>query len=602
MGVHVRVRLRRPRPHQPRGVREAARERPSGRRPRAPAERHGAGACPARGCGRASCAGRTSGRARTEGPQAPDVSSGAVHFGAHQDLELLALLVSLGALLVLAPTLRMPLPILLVLGGVVMGFIPGLPQVSLPPDVVLVGVLPPLLYSGAFFTSLRELRKNKRAVSFLAFGLVGATMAVVAVVSHEWIGLSWPVAFTLGAVVSPTDALAATEIMSRIGAPRRIVSLIEGESLVNDGTALVLYKAAVGAAVGGTFSLLDTSGRIVLNVVGGIAVGLAVGWVVRQVRKRLDDPPVEVALAVLSGYLAYLPAVAIGVSGVLAAVTIGVYMGWHTPELTNERTRLVGDSFWNIFVFLINALLFVLVGLQLRGIVDALTGISTAKLIGYSSLVAAAVIVTRIVCVPMFAYLPRLLFPRIRAADPYPPWQWPAVISWAGMRGAVSLVAALALPTDFPDRQLIVVLTFAVIVATLVIQGLTLPSVINVLGVHDDGAADREDAKARIKAAEAALARLEELVAEGAVREDTAERLRGALSFRANRFRARFDEDDDGAIEERSVAYQRVMRELIAAEQSALVHLRNERVIDDNVMQRVQHDLDLEAARLDADR
>jgi CPA1 family monovalent cation:H+ antiporter len=525
-----------------------------------------------------------------------------VHFGAHQDLELLALLVSLGALLVLAPTLRMPLPILLVLGGVVMGFIPGLPQVSLPPDVVLVGVLPPLLYSGAFFTSLRELRKNKRAVSFLAFGLVGATMAVVAVVSHEWIGLSWPVAFTLGAIVSPTDALAATEIMSRIGAPRRIVSLIEGESLVNDGTALVLYKAAVGAAVGGTFSLLDTSGRIVLNVVGGIAVGLAVGWVVRQVRKRLDDPPVEVALAVLSGYLAYLPAVAIGVSGVLAAVTIGVYMGWHTPELTNERTRLVGDSFWNIFVFLINALLFVLVGLQLRGIVDALTGISTAKLIGYSSLVAAAVIVTRIVWVPIFAYLPRLLVPRIRAADPYPPWQWPAVISWAGMRGAVSLVAALALPTDFPDRQLIIVLTFAVIVATLVVQGLTLPSVITVLGVHDDGAADREDAKARIKAAEAALARLEELVADGAVREDTAERLRGAFSFRANRFRARFDEEDDGAIEERSVAYQRVMRELIAAEQSALVRLRNARVIDDNVMQRVQRDLDLEAARLDADR
>ena len=525
-----------------------------------------------------------------------------MHFGAHQDLELLALLIALGALLALSPTLRLPLPILLVLGGVVLGFVPGLPHVSLPPDVVLVAVLPPLLYSGAFFTSLRDLRTNRRPISLLAFGLVATTMAAVATAAHEWIGLPWAVAFTLGAVVSPTDALAATEIASRLGAPRRVVSLIEGESLVNDGTALVLYKAAVGAALGGAFSLLDTSGRVVLNVLGGIAIGLAVGWLVRHVRRRLDDPPVEIAIAVLSGYLAYLPAAAAGVSGVLAAVTIGVYMGWYTPELTNERTRLSGDAFWEILVFLVNALLFVLVGLQLRGIVDALTGISTAKLIGYSSLVAAAVIVTRIVCVPMFAYLPRLLFPRIRAADPYPPWQWPAVISWAGMRGAVSLVAALALPTDFPDRQLIVFLTFAVIVATLVIQGLTLPSVINVLGVHDDGAADREDAKARIKAAEAALARLEELVAEGAVREDTAERLRGALSFRANRFRARFDEDDDGAIEERSVAYQRVMRELIAAEQSALVHLRNERVIDDNVMQRVQHDLDLEAARLDADR
>ena len=502
----------------------------------------------------------------------------------------------------LAPTLRMPVPILLVLGGVAMGFVPGLPQVSLPPDVVLVAVLPPLLYSGAFFTSLRELRRNKRPISLLAFGLVGATMAVVGVAAHEWMHLSWPVAFTLGAIVSPTDALAATEITSRLGAPRRIVSLIEGESLVNDGTALVLYKAAVGAVVGGTFSLLDTSGRIVLNVIGGIAVGLAVGYVVRQVRRRLDDPPVEVALAVLSGYLAYLPAVAIGVSGVLAAVTVGVYMGWHTPELTNERTRLVGDSFWNIFVFLVNALLFVLVGLQLRAIVNALSGLSSARLAGYAALVCVAVVATRIAWVPVAAYLPRVLSRRIRENDPYPPWQWLAIISWAGMRGAVSLVAALALPTNFPDRQLIIFLTFAVIVATLVVQGLTLPGLIGLLKVHDDGAAEREDAKARIKAAEAALARLEELVADGAVREDTAERLRGAFSFRANRFRARFDEEDDGAIEERSIAYQRVMRELIGAEQSALIALRNRRAIDDNVMQRVQRDLDLEAARLDADR
>src|SRR5205807_5092425 len=332
---------------------------------------------------------------------------------------------------------------------------------------------PPLLYSGAFFTSLRDLRANKRPISLLAFGLVGATMATVGVVAHEWVHLSWAVAFTLGAIVSPTDALAATEITSRLGAPRRIVSLIEGESLVNDGTALVLYKAAVGAAVGGTFSLLDTSGRIVLNVLGGIAIGLAVGWVVRQVRRRIDDPPVEVALAVLSGYLAYLPASAAGVSGVLAAVTIGVYMGWYTPELTTERTRLSGDAFWEILVFLVNALLFVLVGLQLRRIVDALSGLSTWKLTGYAALVCATVIFTRIVWVPVFTYVPRRLFRSIREHDPYPPWQWPAVISWAGIRGAISLAAALALPRNFPDRGLIVFLTFAVIVATLVVQGLT---------------------------------------------------------------------------------------------------------------------------------
>jgi monovalent cation/hydrogen antiporter len=521
-----------------------------------------------------------------------------MNFGAHQELELLALLVAVAALLALSPTFRIPLPILLVLGGVVMSFIPGLPHVTIPPDLILVGVLPPLLYSGAFFTSLRDLRINKRAISLLAFGLVATTMTAVAVVAHDWIGLPWSVAFTLGAVVSPTDALAATEITSRLGVPRRIVSLIEGESLVNDGTALVLYKAAVGAAVGGTFSLLDTSGRIVLNVLGGIAIGLAVGWLVRQVRRRVDDPPIEVALAVLSGYLAYLPASAAGVSGVLAAVTIGVYMGWYTPELTTERTRLSGDAFWEILVFLVNALLFVLVGLQLRRIVDALSGLSTWKLTGYAALVCATVIVTRIVWVPVFTYLPRWAFRSIRERDPYPPWQWPTVVSWTGIRGAISLAAALALPTNFPDRGLIVFLTFAVIVATLVLQGLTLPALIRVLGISDDGGADREDAKARIKAAEAALARLEELLETGEVREQTAERLRGLLGFRRDRFRARFDENDDGSIEEQSLAYQRVMRELLDAERAALVALRNDGIINDNVMQRVQRDLDLEAARL----
>jgi len=525
-----------------------------------------------------------------------------VHFAAEQDLQLLGILIALGGLLALAPTLRVPLPILLVLGGVALGFVPGLPDVVLAPDVVLVALLPPLLYSGAFFTSLRDLRTNRRPIAFLAFGLVGATMAVVAVVAHEWIGLSWPVAFALGAVVSPTDALAATEIAGRLGAPRRIVSLIEGESLVNDGTALVLYRAAVGAAVGGTFSLLDTSAQIVIDVIGGIAIGLAVGWVVRQVRRRLDDPPIEVAIAVLSGYLAYLPAVAFGVSGVLAAVTIGIYMGWHTPELTNERTRLTGDAFWEILVFLVNALLFGLVGLQLHGIVDNLSvsGIPTGKLLGYALLVSVAVILTRMVCVPIFTYLPRWAFRSVREHDPYPPWQYPAVLSWAGIRGAVSLVAALALPGNFPGRDLIVFLTFAVIVSTLVLQGLTLPALIRVLGVSDDGGAEREEAKARIRTAEAALARLEELLEEGTVHPKTAERLRGSLGFRRDRFLARFDDGDDGAIEEHSVAYQRVMRELLAAEHAALLTLRNEGVIDDNVMQRVQRDLDLEAARLDS--
>jgi len=521
-----------------------------------------------------------------------------VSFGAHEELQLLGLLVALGALLALAPVLRLPVPVLLVSGGVVLGFVPELPRLVLPPDIVLVALLPPLLYSAAFFTSLRDLRANLRPISLLSVGLVGATMTGVAAVAHGWLGLSWPAAFTLGAIVSPTDALAVTEIAGRVALPRRLVAILEGESLMNDGTALVLYKAAVGAAVGTGFSLLHVGAHLVLSVVAGVAIGLGVGYVVRQVRRRIEDPPIEVALAVLTGYLAFLPASALGVSGVLAAVTAGVYMGWYTPELTSVETRLSGNAFWEILTFLVNALLFVLVGLQLRPIVHALSG--SRSYVADAALICVSVLVIRIVWVPIFTYLPRYLFPSIRERDPYPPWQAPAIISWAGIRGGVSLAAALALPTSFPDRDLIVFVTFCVIVVTLVGQGMTLPWLIRAVNLPpDDGGAAREDAKARIKAAEAALARLEELVAEGAVHPDSAERLRGAYGFRMNRFRARLDGDGDGEIEQRSARYQRARRELLEAERGAVVSLRNAGYINDEVMNRVQRDIDLEASRLD---
>ena len=275
---------------------------------------------------------------------------------------------------------RVPEPVALVVGGIVAGLLPFAPDVRLDPDVIFVVFLPPILYPSAFRFAAEDVRSNARPIAFLAVGLVLATMAAIAVAVHAVAGIPWAAAFALGAVLAPTDPVAATTVIRSSGAPQRLSTILEGESLINDGTALVLYKAAAGAAVGGAFSLLDTSARIVLNVIGGIAIGLAVGWCIRQVRRRIDDPPVEVAIAVLSGYLAFLPAAAAGVSGVLAAVTVGVYMGWYTPELTNERTRLSGDAFWEIFVFLANALVFVLVGLQLRTIVDALSGISTAIL------------------------------------------------------------------------------------------------------------------------------------------------------------------------------------------------------------------------------
>ena len=511
------------------------------------------------------------------------------------------------AMLVLVPKLRIPYPILLVLGGLALGFVPGLPEIDLPPDLVLVGVLPPLLYGAAFFTSLSDLRANMRPVGLLAIGLVLVTLVVVAVVAHTIVpGLPWAAAFVLGAVVSPTDPIAATAIMRRLGVPRRIVHVVEGESLVNDGTALVAYRFAVVAAVSGAFSLWEAGISFVFNAAGGIAVGLGVGWLVRQVRRRLDFPAAEVTISLLTGYFAYIPAELLGVSAVLAAVTAGVYLGWYTPELTTPEVRLMGESAWEIVTFMLNALLFTLIGLQLPGILDELDAYSTADLLWWAVAVWLTVVLARWLWVYPAAWLPRRLSRRIRERDPMPATSALALISWTGMRGAVSLAAALAIPltTDagepFPGRSVILFLTFAVIFGTLVVQGLTLPAVIRLLRLEDDGVEEaRELAQARIRAAEAALVRLEELTGEDWVREDTAERVRGGYGFRQNRFAAWLDGEDDGAIETRSLDYQRLRRELLAAERAAVHQLRRAGEISDEVARRVERDLDLEDARLE---
>src|SRR5262245_1313630 len=463
-----------------------------------------------------------------------------VHLDVQDGLVALSLIVAVAAMLTLAPTLRIPYPILLVLGGLAIGLVPGMPEFELSPELVFFGVLPPLLYSAAFFTPLRDLRANIRSISLLAVGLVVFTTVGVAVVAHAYVdGLSWASAFVLGAIVSPTDPLAATSIARRLGVPRKMVMIVEGESLVNDGTGLVLYRVAVAAVLTGSFSALHTGGLFLFVVSGGVAVGLAVGWLVRQVRVRLDNPLAEVTISLLTGYVAFLSAELLGVSAVLAAVTAGIYLGWHTPQLTTAQVRLQAFAVWEIAQYLLNAFLFVLVGLQLPVIFDALGDVSAARLAGYAVLVSATVILLRFAWV--FAVLQGPKWLKRRPSS----WRGAVFVSWAGMRGAVSLAAALALPlqTDagaqFPGRDLIVFLTFAVILATLVGQGLTLSVVIRGLGLEDDGSEEREDTKARIHVAEAALARLEELVDEEWVREDTAERVRGAYRFRTNRFRAR---------------------------------------------------------------
>jgi Na+/H+ antiporter len=515
------------------------------------------------------------------------------------ELLLVVLMAAVGALSVLAGAVRVPYPILLVLGGLVLGFVPGMPHAELPPELVLVLFLPPLLYQAAFFSSQRDLRADLRAISLLAVGLVLATMGAVAAVTHALVGLPWAAAFALGAIVSPTDPLAATAIARRLGAPRRLVTLLEGESLVNDATALVAYRIAVAAAVGGSFVVWQAGLRFVVGVAGGVAIGLGVGWLVAEVRRRLDDPPVEIVLSVVTGYAAYLPAERLGVSAVVAAVTAGLYVGWRAPELASPGTRLLGFSFWEVLVYLLNAVLFVLVGLQLQPILSEVNGGSVATLVGQAALASAVVIGVRIGWGFSVPYLVRALDRRpsqvARRAGP----RERLVVGWSGMRGAVSLAAALALPADFPQRNLIIFVTFGVILATLVLQGLSLPWLIRRLRLQRDDSEEREELQGRLRATDAALARLEELAAEEWTRDDTVERMRGLYQFRRRRLKANAGYLEDDGYQDRSLAYQRLVRELLQAQRREIVRLRNRGEISNEVMHRIERDLDLEDARLE---
>jgi monovalent cation/hydrogen antiporter len=519
---------------------------------------------------------------------------------------LLGLLVAVPTLSVLARVLGIPYPIVLVLGGLPLGFIPGVPDIALDPELVLVLFLPPLLYVTAFFANLRELRADARAISLSAVPLVLFTTGAVAVAAHALIdGLPWAAAFALGAIVSPTDPIAATAIFHRLGAPRRLISLVEGEALINDSSGLIAYRIAVAAALGGGFSLLGASGRFVVSVAGGIAIGLVVGWLIAQVRRRLEDPPVELTISLFTGYAAYLPAEQLGVSGVLAAVTAGIYLGWRAPEITSATMRMQAYPVWEFALYLINAVLFLLIGLHLPRVLEGLEGISGVTLLTYAVVVCAIVVGARFAWMFTVPYLVRALDRRpsqvVRRVGARPR----LVLAWAGMRGAVSLAAALSLPSEttaggpFPQRDLLIFLAYAVVLFTVVGQGLSLPMLIRRLGVRDDGGEEREEMGARIRAADAALERLEELADEEWTREDKIQKLRLQYGYQRDRFAARAGEVEDDGYEDHSLAYQRLVRELLAAQREAIVRLRNEGAINNEVMHRIERELDLEESRLE---
>ncbi len=522
----------------------------------------------------------------------------------HHAEPVVLLLVLVAGLVVLANKLKVPYPVLLVLGGLALSFVPFLPVIRLDPNLVLFFFLPPLLYPAALFTSWRDFRRNLRPILFLAIGLVLLTMTVVAWVAHSVIpGLPWAAAFALGAIVSPPDAVAAEAILKRLRVPARIQTVLGGESLVNDATALVAYQFAVAAMVTGQFSLGAASVRFVLVGAGGVALGLLVGVLMRWIQRQLDDPPVQITISLLTPFAAYLLAERCAVSGVLATVAAGVYLGWHSTALS-ARTRLQAQAFWEMIAFLLNGFIFIMIGLQLPGILRNLSHEPLSRLTTYALIISATVVLVRIAWVFPATYLPRWLSPKLRARDPIPPWQHSVLIAWAGMRGVVSLAAAFALPLllpngeRFPGRSYILFLTFCVILTTLVFQGLTLPVLIRKLKIEDDGSIDREERDARLQANEAAVDFIEQKALEEHFPEEVMVRVRAEYCDRIEQLNVCCVETGNPGGVIATPIYQRLQQGALQVERRTIIALRDSQKISDDALRRIQRDLDLAESRL----
>jgi CPA1 family monovalent cation:H+ antiporter len=501
--------------------------------------------------------------------------------------------------------LNVPYPIALVLGGLGISLIPGLPIVRIDPSLIFLLFLPPILYAAAWFTSWYEFKENLRPILMLAIGLVLFTTIVVGLVVHAVIpDMPLAVAFALGAIVSPPDAVAATAIAQQMGLPKRIVAIIEGESLVNDATGLVALRFAAVAAASGTFSLGQASVEFVWVAAGGIALGLAVGFAMARIMCRIKNDSILITVSILVPYIAYLPAERLHVSGVLSAVVAGVYGGWKGPELFAASARLNAIAVWSLLVFLLNCVVFILIGLQLPEVVRGLGSYSGARLLAYGAGISLLVILIRPIWVFPASWIPRWSSRKLRERDPIPPWQNIAIVSWSGMRGVVSLAAALALPVTFSDgrpfvhRDIVIYLTFCVILSTLVVQGLSLPWLIRGLGVHEHRPEEHER-EARRRIAHAALARLEKAAEEKHLNEAALQRVKGIYQDRLSHLNDELAETLGWSSDrERLVTVRRLWLAALEAERSELLKLRREHRVDEELMHRIEHEMDLEETRL----
>jgi monovalent cation/hydrogen antiporter len=520
---------------------------------------------------------------------------------------LVMLLVVLAVVAVIAARLKIPPAILLVLAGVALALMPGLPAVRLAPDVVLLLILPPIIYSSSVAMSWCEFRFNLRPISLLAVGCVVFTATAVAAAGHWLLGLSWEVGFVLGAIVSPPDAVAPLSIVRRMRLPRRIGVILEGEGLANDATALILYRFAVAAVGGGLFSLAHAAGTFVAILIGELLWGVAVGWLMLRLRRWVGEPRIEILLSVLTPFLAYWPPEQLGGSGVLATVTTGLYMSWNGLRLISAPTRLQGIFFWDFLIYVVEGMVFLLTGLQARTLIAGIKNYSVTELATSAAVVSIVVVLTRFIWMYPATYLPRWFFPSIARSDPAPPWQWPFILAFTGVRGIVSLAAALAIPLTtaagepFPDRDLVLILTFVVVLLTLVGQGLTLPWVVRALGLANAGRRERvaervEEFQIRRQAIEAAVGRLDALLADSPVPKDIVARLRSQYSERLKQVRNRSDEDDEQ--KKRVLLGDKIELQLITAERDVINERYRRGELKDEARRRIERELDLREAHL----
>ena len=508
----------------------------------------------------------------------------------------------LAAVAVAAKRLNLAPSILLVVAGIGMALVPGLPKVRLAPELVLLVILPPLIYSAGVSMSWRDFRFNLRPIGLLAFGCVVFTTCAVAAAAHYLLKFDWAVGFLLGAIIAPPDVVAPLAIARRLGLPRRLVVVLEGEGLANDATALILYRFAVAAVVTGTFSLEKAAGGFALIVAGEIVYGIGVGWFSLRLRQWARDPRVEITLSLMTPYLAFWVPAHLGGSGVLATVACGLYVSWNGPRLIAPATRLQGIFFWDLIVYLIEGMVFLLTGLQVRTLIDGAQAFSITDLLIATALMTAIVIAARFIWVFPATYIPRWIVPGLRKRDPSPPWQGPFLLAFTGVRGVVSLAAALAIPyfldsgAPFPHRDLILFVTFGVIIVTLVGQGLMLPSVVRWLGLAKLGKIERqEEIKHELRARQAALKqvekRLEKAIKEHDLPNYAVEHLRTRNQSRLQILPTNLTEGLDHM---RRTA--KVKAELIEAERDFIYQLLRDGKITDEARRRIEYELDLEEA------